>query len=128
MKLPATLILVFPLLLHAQSKNVAFQAFGKGDVETLSSLFDQDIELCFNGKIEIVDRQGATKALRAFFEKNTPKGITPMHKGTSKDNDSQYNIGLLSTQSGQVYRVYIYAELVNGKSLIKEIRIDKESG
>lgn len=128
MKLIAALILFFPLLVQAQTKNIAFQAIAKGDVETLATLFDQNIELCFNGKIEIVDRQGAKRALKAFFEKNPPKSIAPMHKGSSRNNDSQYNIGLLSTQAGQNYRVYIYAEEMNGKNVIKEIRIDKENG
>ena len=127
MKLIFVILLNIPMfLLSAQDRYSAFDAIAKGNVNALASQFDDHIELCFNGKIQILEKVAASNALKGFLEQNQPKTCTSIHKGSSKSNESQYLIGQLTTTSGKFFRVYIYFEDIDGKSIIQELRIDKE--
>ena len=127
MKLFLVILLNIPLfLLLAQDRYSAFDAIAKGDVNLLAGQFDDHVELCFNGKIQILEKVAASKALKGFLDQNQPKSCTSIHKGASKSNESQYLIGQLTTLTGKQFRVYIYFEEIGGKSIIQELRIDKE--
>lgn len=110
----------------AQNKTTVFEAIRKSDMTTLSDLFDQKIEYCFDNQIEFVDKTVALKALKAFLDRNIPKTMTPMHKGSSKTEDSNFAIAIMETTSGRKFRIYVYAENSAGKFLVQELRIDKQ--
>ncbi len=109
----------------SQTNNAVFDAIRKADMNLLNQLFDDKIEYCFDNQIEFVDKSVALKAFKAFLERNVPKSLTPMHKGSSKAEDSNFAIAILETTNGRKFRIYVYSENLTGKTLVQELRIDK---
>lgn len=110
----------------SQSLNPFFDLLKKSDTRSIAELLANKVQYCFDDQIDVADKVVALKALNAFLERNPPKSITPMHKGNSKGEGSSFSIAVLETSNGKKYRIYVYAELVSGKTSIKEIRIDKQ--
>ena len=122
------IILVFLIGNHftnAQNLNGVFDAIRKVDLIALNGLFDNKMEYCYDNQIEFVDKSIALKALKAFLERNPPKSVTPMHKGNAKGDDSNFAIAIMESSNGKKFRFYIYAESLNSKTLVQELRIDK---
>jgi len=101
------------------------KAISSGDATSLGQYFDQSVTVAILDQEDIYDKAGATNAVKQFFAKNTPKGFSQVHQGASKGADSQYVIGNLTT-SGGTFRAYIYVKSSGGKTLIQELRFDKE--
>ncbi len=101
------------------------KAISSGDVETLSSYFDESIEIAILDDEDFYDKDEAKEVIKTFFSKNKPKSFSQVHQGTSKGKDSKYSIGNLVT-SNTSYRVYLYMKVNNGKYVIQEMRINKE--
>ncbi|HOJ89775.1 MAG TPA: DUF4783 domain-containing protein [Saprospiraceae bacterium] len=118
---------LFSIIAIAQQKNhAAFDALSKADMTTLSSYLDDNVELCFNENVNFLDKEAAIKELKSFLDKNPAKSLTPMHNGASKDKGSHFYIGQFNSTNGKSYRVFLYTELIAGKAIIKELRINKE--
>ncbi len=108
----------------AQSRSQIFESIRASDMNKLSELFDKNIEYCFNDQIQFLDKTAAVKAVKAFLDVNVPKTITPIHKGASKSEDSNFSIAIMEAMNGRKFRIYVYAESESGKLLIQELRID----
>ncbi len=100
-------------------------AISKGDVKTLSTYFDESVEVAILDDEDIYDKPEAIAVVDKFFKSNTPKSFSQVHKGTSKGSDSHYVIGDLIAGK-TTYRVYLYMKESSGKYLIQELRFDKE--
>ncbi|MBK6545327.1 MAG: DUF4783 domain-containing protein [Saprospiraceae bacterium] len=120
------LIVFLSQIVSAQTKSTVFEAIRKTDMTVLGELFDRKIEYCFDNQIEILEKSAALKAVKAFLDRNVPKSMTPMHKGSSKAEDSNFAIAILETTTGKKFRIYVYAENSGGKLLVQELRIDKQ--
>ncbi|MBK9720445.1 MAG: DUF4783 domain-containing protein [Saprospiraceae bacterium] len=120
------LIVFVSQIVSAQTKSTVFEAIRKTDMTVLGELFDRKIEYCFDNQIEILEKSAALKAVKAFLDRNVPKSMTPMHKGSSKAEDSNFAIAILETTTGKKFRIYVYAENSGGKLLVQELRIDKQ--
>jgi hypothetical protein len=70
-----------------------------------------------------LSKSEAETRLREFYASHAVKGFKPMHTGTSKTNESTYNIGELTTDRG-TYRVYIYFTQEGSKKMVTELRIE----
>ncbi|MFN7115520.1 MAG: DUF4783 domain-containing protein [Saprospiraceae bacterium] len=101
------------------------KAISSGDANALGQYFDATVTVAIADQEDIYDKAGAINAVKQFFAKNQPKGFSQVHQGASKGADSQYVIGNLNT-SGGTYRAYIYVKTSGGKTLIQELRFDKE--
>jgi len=101
-----------------------FKAIGSGDVATLSSYFDENVEVYIEGNQEVLSKTEATEMIKSFLNRNKPKSFVQAHQGASKGKDAQYCIGDLNTINGN-FRVYIYLKNVSGTQIIQEIRFDK---
>lgn len=101
------------------------KALGDGDATALGSYFDQSVEVAILEKEDFYDKAQAIEQVRAFFRTHPPKSFNQIHKGSSQSSDSQYCIGDLIT-SDTKYRVYIYMKNIGGKTLIQELRFNKE--
>jgi hypothetical protein len=115
-----------PTTFSAPTPNLATitKALGEGDVATMSTYFDAQIELTLIDKQVVLSKAKAADALRDFFGKNKPKSFTQVHQGSSKGSTSHYTIGDLATASGN-YRAYLYYKTTGGSIVIQEIRIEK---
>ena len=101
-----------------------FKALGSGDVVTLASYFDENVEIYLEGNQEVLAKKDAVEMIRGFLNRNKPKSFVQAHQGVSKGKDAQYCIGDLNTINGS-YRVYIYLKNNGGSLTIQEIRFDK---
>lgn len=101
------------------------KAMNTGDAEALGQYFDNSIELSVLDNEDIYDKAQAIQIVKNFFSQHQPKSFSQLHHGSSPASDSQYCIGNLVT-SDSTYRVYIYMKMSAGKTVIQEIRFDKE--
>jgi hypothetical protein len=108
-----------------QTLDIITKAISVGDVSTLSSYFDQNLDVSILDKEKSYSKVQATEAIQAFFNSNKPKSFNAVHNGTSRGSNDQYCIGNLSAATGS-FRVYIYLKANSGTMVIKELRFDKE--
>ena len=101
------------------------QALSSGNVDVLSSYFDESVEIAVADVEDVYDKAEAKKVLSKFFGANKPSKFNQVHKGTSKGQDSVYCIGNLQTAQ-KSYRVYVFMRVANGKQFIQELRFDEE--
>jgi hypothetical protein len=101
------------------------KAMNTGDAEALGQYFDDSIELSVLDNEDIYNKAQAIQIVKDFFSQHQPKSFSQLHHGSSPASDSQYCIGNLVT-SDSTYRVYIYMKMSAGKTVIQEIRFDKE--
>lgn len=101
------------------------KAMNTGDAEALGQYFDNSIELSVLDNEDIYNKAQAIQIVKDFFSLHQPKSFSQLHHGSSPASDSQYCIGNLVT-SDSTYRVYIYMKMSAGKTVIQEIRFDKE--
>lgn len=99
--------------LTAQSNQSLTQAFGtalgRGDVQALTVLLDDEVQLIQPGENGTYHKQAVTGKLAAFLRQNPPVGFLMKHQGSSADGQV-YAIGQLTTQSGSHYKVLLRAK------------------
>lgn len=116
------LLLIIPCMAAtSQNMDSISKALSRGDVESLSTYFDENVEI----DDDFYDKSEAKDVVKKFFSKNPPKSFSLIHQGTSKGEDSKYFIGNLNAGSG-TFRVYVYMKLSGSQPLIQELRFDKE--
>ncbi len=108
----------------AQVKHPAFDALAKSDLVSLQEMLDERVEICFDNKVQYLDKQAAIHSLKKFLTENPPKSCNPVHNGAAKGNASQYVIGNLVSSNGKNYRVFIYSSDRSDKKIIQELKID----
>lgn len=108
----------------AQGQTSIFEAVGSGDAARVSKFMDQNIELCFEDKINFMTKAQAEKALADFYKENPPLSFKAIHKGNSKGADSNYMIGQYRSKNARNFRVYIFARAQGDSAIIQEIRFD----
>ena len=74
--------------------------------------------------VSLMNKAQAEQILKDFFNKNTPRSFSIIHRGESKDG-AKYAIGNLTTSNGN-YRVYYYFKVSGGSVNIQELRFMKE--
>ena len=123
------LFLMFSPLLLSANQMPGFggitKAIQSGDVGTLSTYLDETVEISILDEEDIYDKEEAIDLLSEFFSQNRPSAYSAVHQGRSKGADAQYCIGELIAGSNK-YRVYVYTIEEGGKTLIQELRFDRE--
>ena len=94
------------------------------DYTAIEKLLDDEIDLCVMDDTQINSRSEAMDRIKGFLEKNMISKIESLHKGTSDEEGSKYNVFKLYTDNGLV-RAFIYYESEDDKQRIKELRFDK---
>lgn len=127
MKQLMLLLLIAPTLLPVDEANLAgiSKALGDGDAAALGNYFDESVEVAILEQEDFYNKGQAIEKIKAFFQKHPPRSFNQIHKGSSQSSDSQYCIGDLVTNDAK-FRVYIYMKNVGGKTLIQELRFNKE--
>jgi Domain of unknown function (DUF4783) len=97
-----------------------------GNSAELSGYFIPNIDLTVLENDDIYSKEQASQILKKFFEAHKPKNFVIEHEGKSKLDDS-YRIGKLTTEKGD-YRVTFFLKKIGDKILIKQIRIELNSG
>jgi hypothetical protein len=110
MRLFSAIILAFLVnTAYSQDAKALFVAIGNGDVEKVSAAFGNDMEICIGTKQDFYSKAEAKNKLKQFFGEVGPSSGSFLHKGTAKDQSSEYSVGVLNTKKGK-YRVFVYFE------------------
>ena len=96
----------------------------KGDASGLSKFFSGNVEISVKDAQNSYSKSQGEAVLKNFFSVHVPKSFTIVHQGQSPEG-AKYFIGTLSTSAG-TYRTYVYAKMVNGASVIQEIRFEAQ--
>lgn len=98
-------------------------ALSIGDAQTVSTYFDNTVELVLPEVDDILPKAAAKKKLEAFFEVNKANSFARVHGGSSTGEEGAYIIGTLTTETGN-FRVYMYGR--GGASpIVQELRIEE---
>jgi hypothetical protein len=125
-KIVLLMLLGFGLLLgtHAQSiPDGIVNATRSNNSEQLAQFFNEKVELIIPGKSGLFSSDQAEQVIKSFFTTNPSSDFKIIHQGV-RDNSS-YAIGQYTTK-GQNYRVYFLVKESGGKSLIHQLRIEKQ--
>ena len=110
-----------------QNTNDVFTPIGKyieaGDAEKLAAWFADNLELDIAGSVNSCTRSQAKLIMKNFFNNNTPKKFTIIHK--SGRPPMSYAVGSLSA-GAEKFRVIIYVRTDEGKNSIQQLRIEKD--
>jgi len=99
-------------------------AIRSGDAKSVSRYFSSSVDLTLIGQEDVYSKAQAEQIIKDFFNKNTPRSFSIIHRGESKDG-AKYAIGNLTTSNGN-YRVYYYFKVAAGSVNIQELRFMKE--
>lgn len=127
MEMKNVLILFFFLLgsqAFAQNEAGFFSAFKNGDITTMETYLEDNIDFCLFEDQQILNKKVAMTKLKSFLSSHKVNSVEVIHKGTSKDKSSQYKVAKVTTAK-DVFRVFVYTSGEIGAKTVKEIRIDK---
>jgi hypothetical protein len=108
---------------RSEIPDALINAISKGNSAVLAGYFNSSLTLAILDKEDIYTSQQAELIMKDFFARNTPSSFTVLHKGAK--GGSQYAIGNLVTP-GNVFRVTIYLKVKDDKSLIHQLRFEKD--
>jgi len=121
----ATIMFLGTISSFAQTVSVPAElslAFKTGNVEKISEYLNSTVELVILDKEDFYSKKVAKTILKDFFQANPVKEFIIKHQGGSNAN---FAIGSLKTESGS-FRVYFLLKKVESKSLIHQLRIEKD--
>lgn len=98
-------------------------ALNSGNALTLSSFFDNNIELVVESRGEIFSRQQASNIVADFFRRNPVKNFNIRHRG-EREGES-FIIGTLQTTNGS-FRMYVLTRKNGNNDVIQQFRIESE--
>ena len=94
------------------------KAVEKQDIESITDLLINEVEVCIKDDQKIMSKAAATKTIKAFLAKINPKSVASLHSGSSGAG-SKYKVAKMMTDDG-TYRIFVYLE----GNKIQEVRFD----
>jgi hypothetical protein len=122
-------LLVFGLS-HAQSEKKeplpakVVEAVKQGDISKLSPFLNDKIELVLPGESGIFSKEQAHFILRNFFKDNKVTSFQILHHGARQN--ATFAIGEYKCTNEQFRMYFLVKTTEDGKSLIHQIRIEKQ--
>ena len=124
-KLFAVLAICFSLLtISAQAPVDFFKSVGDGNYQAVAAMMAQDVDVSILDDVQFVSGREAATLLKNFVQGIGLKKIEALHNGSSAKNASAYKLAKLVSAQGS-YRLFVYTETSEGKSWVKEIKIEK---
>ena len=99
-------------------------ALAGGDAVTLSSFFNDNVELVVGVTNDVFSKQQATGIISDFFRRNKVSSFQVLHKGT-KDT-SAFSICTMKAGNAS-YRVYVLVRKTSTRQLIQQLRIESSN-
>jgi len=99
-------------------------ALKTGNAKEVANNMNENVEMVILDKEGIYSKTQAEMILKDFFTKNPPRKFSLLHQGGKAE--SKYGIGDLET-SDDTFRVYFLLKRKNEKTLIHQLRIEKEN-
>ena len=111
-KLFAVLAICFSFLtISAQAPTDFFKSIGDGNYQAVSAMMAEDVDVSILDDVQFVSGREAATLLKNFVQGIGLKKIA-------------YKLAKLVSAQGS-YRLFVYTETSEGKSWVKEIRIEK---
>ena len=95
-----------------------YKAVEKQDIESITDLLMDEVEVCIKDDQRIMSKATATKTIKEFLAKINPKSVASLHSGSSGAG-SKYKVAKMMTDDG-IYRIFVYLE----GNKIQEVRFD----
>ena len=108
---------------YSQIPDEIVMSIQNGNVETLATFFNQNVELVVQSHDDVFSKPQAKQIVAEFFKANKPKQFNIIHQG-GKDG-ARYAIGSLVTSNG-TFRVYFLLKNKESNSYIHQLRIEKQ--
>lgn len=108
---------------YAQIPDDIVLSIQNGNVETLSTYFNQNVELVVESHDDVFSKSQAKQIVAEFFKANKPKQFNIIHQGGKEG--ARYAIGSLVTNTG-TFRVYFLLKNKESDSYIHQLRIEKQ--
>lgn len=108
---------------YAQIPDDIVLSIQNGNVETLSTYFNQNVELVVESHDDVFSKSQAKQIVAEFFKANKPKQFSIIHQGGKEG--ARYAIGSLVTNTG-TFRVYFLLKNKESNSYIHQLRIEKQ--
>ena len=123
-----TFIAVFFLTssIFAQIPDDLISSLKSGDDKILAGYFNQNIELVLPGHDDVFSKSQAQQLVAKFFKEYPPSSFSLIHQRPSGSEGAGYAIGTLVTSNGN-FRVVFLLKNANGKAMIHQLRIEKQS-
>ncbi len=126
-KILLTMMSVFFLLLQTtivsgQIPGQIESGFKTGNARMVANYFNDNVELVILDKENICSKEQGEMILSDFLSKNKPTDFKITHQSGT---DSVYGIGKMQT-TGANYRIILMMKSFSGKSLIVQLRIEKD--
>ena len=115
--------IIFSNQIKAQIPDEIIQSLKSGDSKTLSTYFNQNVELVVLENDNVYSKAQAQQIVNKFFSSNPPESFNVIHQGGKEG--AQYVIGNLVTGKG-TYRVYFLLKKSEGKEYIHQLRIESQ--
>jgi hypothetical protein len=100
-------------------------AIRSGDARAVARYFGSTVDLTILNQEEVYSKAQAEQVLRDFFQKNTPRSFTLIHKGVSKEG-AKYAIGNMVSSQGIQFRAYFFVKQSSSGEFIQELRFEKQ--
>ena len=95
-----------------------YKAVEKQDIESITNLLMDEVELCIKDDQRIMSKATAAKTIKDFLSKVNPKSVASLHSGSSGAG-SKYKVAKMMTNDG-IFRIFVYLE----GNKIQELRFD----
>ena len=118
------LVLMLPLLVVGQVYDATIEALNTTNIELLDQYLDSSVDVTLAGDQKTLPKKKAIEEIKQFLLSQGSINAKRRHRGSSKENDSNYRVLQLNTAIAK-YRVFVYTEKSGDKRLIKELRFDK---
>jgi len=112
------------LFSFATSIDEVVSAIKVGDAPRISKYFDNMVEISINEKSHSYSKSQAEMVLRDFFSNKGVKTFKVAHRGNT--NDSEYCVGILTTESGD-FRTTIFMKVRGDRKVINSLIFDGAS-
>lgn len=104
-----------------QSVQLICSAIKTGDVKSIESILDNQIEISVLGESVVCNRDYAMEKISDFIS-NNPSGVCRVSHHGKRENSSFCIISI--TSSGRSYRLYALFRKTSNQQLIQQFRID----
>jgi hypothetical protein len=96
--------------------------FEKGDAESLSAWFADNLEISIFSRTTDTSRNQAKQIMKSFFKSYTPRSFEISHKAGRPN--MKYALGVL-TAGGEIFQVTIFVGIKDSEYKIQQMKIER---
>jgi hypothetical protein len=120
----AICLLILSTVAQADVFDDVINAMKEGNAKEVAKHFNVNVDLTINDQEGVYSKQQAEIMIKGFLARHHSKDAVIQHRGSSAQG-AKYAIAKYETEQG-VFRVYIFMKLTGDRTLVHEMRIEKE--